>query len=43
LRPLRPGHLEQLGVCVGDSAVVASETGIAYRTMTEAVRAWRLE
>ena len=43
MRPLMPGHLEQLGVCVGDSAVVAAETGLLHRNMNRALCAWRLE
>lgn len=43
LRPLFVGHLEQLGVCVGDSAVVAAETGLLHRCMGNATKAWRLD
>lgn len=42
LTPQQPGHLEQLGVCVGDRAVVAGADGILYRPMTDARRLWRL-
>ena len=43
MQPLMPGHLEQLGVCVGDSAVVAAETGLLHRPMHLAILAWSLD
>ena len=43
LRPLSAMKIEQLGVCVGDAAVVASDRGVMYRPMSSALCGWRID
>ena len=43
LHPLALMKMEQIGVCTGDAAVVASDKGVMYRPMSSALCGWRID
>ena len=42
LHPPKDGDIEQIGTCLGDAAIVASESGPRFRPMSHAIAAWRI-